>query len=173
HDRLAPRNPLWNHYRTSDDRWILLVMIDSTIYWPTFAKAIGRFDLVEDARFKDPKARFKYTRELVEQLDETFAQRSFEEWKRTLEGQKIIWAPARTVLEAVNDPKSHANGCFSTIKHPEHGDFKTVAPPFRLSDHDMHGTLPAPSLNAHTREVLTESGLDPEMVELLVSVGEQ
>ena len=74
---------------------------------------------------------------------------------------------------AVSDPKTRANGVFSTIEHPEHGPFQTVAPPFRLSSHEMHGTFPAPDLNAHTREVLEEAGVDPDMVELLASVGEQ
>ncbi len=173
HDRRAPRNPLWNHYPTADDRWLLLVMIDSTIYWKSFAAAIGRDDLVEDERFADPRARFKYNRELVETLDETFHSKTLAEWTQALAGQKVIWAPARTVLEAVSDEKAHENGCFSTIHHPEHGEFKTVAPPFRLSGHDMHGTFPAPDLNAHTREVLEEAGVDAETVDLLVSVAEQ
>ncbi|MCR9097012.1 MAG: CoA transferase [bacterium] len=173
HDRRAPRNPLWNHYPTSDDRWLLLVMIDSTIYWKSFCQAIGRPDLLEDDRFKDPKARFQHNRELVATLDETFRTKSLAGWTAALEGQKVIWAPAKTVLEAVSDEKTRANGVFSTIEHPEHGSFQTVAPPFRLSEHDMHGTFPAPDLNAHTREVLEEAGVDAATVELLVSVGEQ
>jgi crotonobetainyl-CoA:carnitine CoA-transferase CaiB-like acyl-CoA transferase len=173
HDRRAPRNPLWNHYPTADDRWLLLVMIDSTLYWPSFARAIERPDLLEDPRFRDPKLRFQHNTALVETLDATFRRRTLAEWTTALEGEKVIWAPARTVLEAVNDPRAHANGCFSTIQHPEHGSFETVAPPFRLSRHAMHGTFPAPDLNAHTREVLEEAGVEPELVELLVSVAEQ
>lgn len=173
HDRLAPRNPLWNHYRTADDRWLLLVMIDSTLYWPTLANAMGLTDLIEDERFAQPKARFEHNRTLVEILDVAFAKRTLAEWHETFDGQKIIWAPARTVQEAVSDPKAHENGCFSTIEHPEHGSFKTVAPPFRLSEHAMHGTAPAPALNAHTEEVLREAGVDEETIGLLAAAAEQ
>lgn len=172
HDRRAPRNPLWNHYPTADDRWLLLVMIDSTLYWRPFAEAIGRSDLLEDERFGDPKLRFQHNRELVEALDATFRGKTLGEWKAALDGKKVIWAPARTVLEAVSDPQAHDNGCFSTIEHPQHGAFQTVAPPFRLSEHAMSASLPAPDLSAHTREVLQEAGVDAETVELLVSVGE-
>jgi formyl-CoA transferase len=172
HDRLAPRNPLWNHYRTADDRWLLLVMIDSTLYWKTFCEAIGMGAVIDDERFAKPKTRFENNRALVEILDTTFAQRTLAEWSEVFDGQRLIWAPARTVQEAVADPKAHENGCFSTIDHPEHGSFKTVAPPFRLSEHDMHGTYPAPALNAHTEEVLREAGVDEETVSILASVAE-
>lgn len=147
-------------------------MIDSTIYWKSFAGAIGRADLLEDERFADPRKRF-HNRELVETLDETFRTKTLADWTTALSGKKVICAPARTVLEAVSDAKTRANGVFSTIQHPEYGSFQTVAPPFRLSEHDMHGTFPAPSLNAHTREALEGAGVDAETVELLVSVGEQ
>ena len=173
HDRLAPRNPLWNHYRTRDDRWLLLVMIDSTIYWPSFCEAIGRPELLEDARFTGPVDRLRANRELVAILDETFGTKTLAEWTALLAGKKVIWAPSRTVHEAVRDPRAFANGCFTTVDHPEHGRFHSVAPPFRLSAHEMPASSWAPELNAHTEEVLREAGVDEETIALLVAVGEQ
>ena len=172
HDRLAPRNPLWNHYRTGDDRWLLLVMIDSVPYWPTFAKAIGHPALLDDARFADPRARFKHNRALVDILDETFATRTLAEWTAHLSGQKLIWAPARTIGEAVADPNAAKNGCFSTVEHPEHGQYRSVAPPFRLSRVAMPADRPAPALHADTADILREVGVDDESVTLLVGAAE-
>ena len=172
HDRAAPRNPLWNHYRTSDDRWLLLVMIDSASYWPAFVEAVGRPELLEDARFEDPVARYRNTEALVEILDQIFVMRTLAEWKQHFVDKRLIWAPARTVLEAVADPQSEQNGCFSTVNHPEHGKFKTVAPPLRLSDFEMPANLPAPQLSAHTEEVLREAGLDDETIALLVAAAD-
>lgn len=172
HDRTAPRNPLWNHYRTADDRWLLLVMIDSTLYWPSFAKAIGREDLLEDERFADPRVRFQHTRALVSELDATFSRHTLAEWQTRLDGQKVIWAPARTVLEAVSDPRTRANGVFAEVDHPEAGRFDTVAPPFRLSNHPMTGAAPAPALSAHTAEVLREAGVDEDTITMLAAIAE-
>ena len=58
---------------------------------------------------------------------------------------------------------------FVTVKHPELGEFKTVAPPFRMSGHAMVGDSPAPILAADTAGVLKEAGVDEETVALLVA----
>ena len=34
-------NPLWNHYRCADDRWIALGMLQADRYWKDFCRAIG------------------------------------------------------------------------------------------------------------------------------------
>src|SRR6201988_4933254 len=52
HDRLKPPNATLNVYRASDDTWFLIVVTPD--HWTARAKAIGRPDLLTDARFKDP-----------------------------------------------------------------------------------------------------------------------
>ena len=169
HDRLAPRNPLWNHYRCQDDRWLFLVMIDSERYWPAFARSLGRTELAEDPRFANAVERFRNSRELVAALDEIFATRPLEKWAEPLNAERLIWAPVRTLAEAIQDENAERNGSFATVNHPAHGTFKTVAPPLRMSGHPMPGTNPAPELAEHTAEVLSEAGVDDETVAMLVA----
>ncbi len=171
HDRRAPRNPLWNHYACGDGRWIFLVMIDSQRYWPGFTKALGHPELAEDARFADPVERFRNGRELVELLDGIFASRPLEAWSQALASERLIWAPVRTLAEAVHDEAAIENGVFSTVEHPEHGSFRTVAPPLKMSEHSMTGAVPAPALGADTAAVLAEAGVDDETIALLVAAG--
>jgi crotonobetainyl-CoA:carnitine CoA-transferase CaiB-like acyl-CoA transferase len=170
HDRRAPRNPLWNHYRCQDDRWLFLVMIDSDRYWPVLARVLGRPELAEDSRFLNARERFRNSRELVAILDEVFASRPLEKWIEPMNAERIIWAPVRTLAEAIEDENAQQYGSFPTVEHPEHGTFKTVAPPLQMSGHSMTGSNPAPELAAHTAEILAEAGVDEETIALLVAV---
>ncbi len=169
HDRKAPRNPLWNHYQTRDGRWLFLVMIEADRYWPTFTKLIERPDLATDERFANAVERFRNSRALVEILDALFAERTLAEWEEALDRDRIIWAPVRTLAEAIRDPNANESGMFVTVDHPEFGRFKTVAPPFRMSDHAMTGDAPAPLLAVDTADVLAEAGVDDETIALIVS----
>ena len=169
HDRKEPRNPLWNHYETRDGRWLFLVMIEADRYWPTFTKLIERPDLAADERFANAGERFRNSRALVELLDALFKERSLAEWEDVLNGGRLIWAPVRTLAEAIQDENANATGMFATVDHPEFGKFKTVAPPFRMSGHAMTGDAPAPLLAVDTADVLAEAGVDDETIALIVA----
>lgn len=169
HDRAAPRNPLWNHYRTGDDRWLFLVMIDSDRYWPALCKAIDRADLLGDERFSDAIARYRHSGALVETLAAAFVERSLADWEARLAGEPLIWAPVRTVGESLDDPQARATGMFQEVEHPVAGRYETVAPPVALSRHPMRGTSPAPALGADAEDVLREAGLDAD--EIVAALG--
>ena len=169
HDRRAARNPLWNHYQCGDGRWLFLVMIDSQRYWPEFVRAVGRPELADDPRFADPSERFRNTSALIKELDREFAGRSLAEWCECLGKHRLIWAPVRTLAEAVDDPQAEAFGSFPSVEHPEFGAFRTVGPPLRMSGHPMTAGAPAPALGADTAAVLAEAGLDDETIALLLA----
>lgn len=169
HDRREPRNPLWNHYETADGRWVFLVMIEADRYWSTFTKLIDRPELASDERFANASVRFRHSRALVEILDGVFKERSLAEWEERLDRDRIIWAPVRTLAEAIQDPNANETGMFATVDHPEFGKFKTVAPPFRMSGHAMTGEAPAPLLAVDTADVLAEAGVDDETIALIVA----
>jgi crotonobetainyl-CoA:carnitine CoA-transferase CaiB-like acyl-CoA transferase len=164
HDREKPRNPLWNHYRTRDDRWVFLCMIDSDPYWSKLCEAIERPDLRGDERYADARGRYRNSAELTATLAAVFAARALAEWERVLEDHALIWAPVRALDEAIDDPQARANGVFRTVRHPTLGEFETVAPPLRLSAHDMNAEKPAPRLGADSEAILAEAGLSPEEI---------
>jgi crotonobetainyl-CoA:carnitine CoA-transferase CaiB-like acyl-CoA transferase len=168
HDRRRPMNPLWNHYETADSRWLFLAMIDSERYWPRLCAALERADLATDQRFAEPLGRLGFATELAEILRQVFASRSLAQWEPRLNAADIIWAPVRTLAEAIDDPQARANGMFVKVEHPELGEFESVAPPLRLSAHPMPANRPAPALGADAVAVLHEAGLtDDEIAAVL------
>lgn len=169
HDRARPRNPLWNHYRAADGRWLFLVMIDSDRYWPALCRAIGRPELERDERFEGAIGRYRNAEVLVELLADVFAARTLAEWEPTLAAETLIWSPVRTVAEALEDPQARAAGVFQEVEHPVAGRYETVAPPVVLSKHPMRGERPAPALGADAGDILREAGLDAAAIEKAIA----
>ncbi|MGH0030346.1 MAG: CaiB/BaiF CoA transferase family protein [Myxococcota bacterium] len=168
HDRRRARNPLWNHYRTRDDRWLFLVMIESQRYWPTFCKAIGRPEWVDDPRFEDAIPRYRNGEELCGLLAGLFAERTLAEWQETLDAHRLIWSPVKTLSEALRDEQARVMGMFEELDHPVAGRYETVAAPIRLSGHAMPGR-PAPALGADGRDVLRDAGLSEAEIDAAIS----
>jgi crotonobetainyl-CoA:carnitine CoA-transferase CaiB-like acyl-CoA transferase len=169
HDRREARNPLWNHYCCGDGRWIFLVMIESDRYWAPFTEAIGHVELGKDERYADAIGRFQNAQALIVELDRIFDSKTRDQWAELLSAHRLIWAPVLNVAEAVADEQAEAFGCFPVVDHPEWGEFKTVAPPLKMSANPMPGTAPAPALGAETAQILDEAGVDDDSIALLLA----
>ena len=165
HDPGGPRNPLWAHYRTADDRWLFLVMIDSQRYWPALCRAIERPELIDDEKFHNEVGRYRNSNELTGLIAKVIAKRTLEQWEARLPDHAIIWSPVRTLLEATQDPQVAEMQILADVDHTEHTGIRTVAPPVRLSRHPMTGTRPAPALGADGEEILREAGCSAAEIE--------
>jgi len=109
-DRSMAPNPLTNQYRTSDNRYLMLVFLQADRHWPELCEAIERPDLLDDPRFKDATVRAEHKAECVEELDRVFGSQPLEHWKKRLAGIEGVWAPVQTSKEVIEDPQAIANG---------------------------------------------------------------
>ena len=162
--RRSVPNPLWNTYETKDGRWIMCVMLVADAYWPPFCHALEREDLQHDPRFADFAARGQNNEALIAILDEVFRSRTLEEWRPRLDAEGLIWAPAQTLLEAINDPQAQARKPFATLDHPTHGPIQLIDTPAKFSRSQVGVRGPAPELGQHTEEVLLAAGYDWEQI---------
>ena len=156
--RRSVPNPLWNSYRTGDGRWIMLVMLVSDMYWPQLCRAVAKEDLENDPRFHTFATRLQNRQELIDIMDGVFAQRTLDEWAPSLDEHGIIWAPAQTISEVINDPQTRARRPFARISHPVAGEIELVDTPVKFGNAKVGVRGPAPELGQHTEEVLLESG---------------
>jgi crotonobetainyl-CoA:carnitine CoA-transferase CaiB-like acyl-CoA transferase len=171
HDRTAPANPIWNTYRTSDGRWILLVHPDSQPFWPRFCAAVAEPGWAADPRFDSPPRRTAANRELAAAISERFARRDYAHWAHALDREKLIWAPVATLDEVVNCPQARSIGAFAALEHPQHGRFETMAAPFALAGAEIAPKGCAPELGAHSREALAEHGFTADEIARLAAEG--
>src|SRR5205823_2271530 len=56
-DRRQSFNPVVGAYRTKDDRFVALMLLQSDKFWPELCRRIGKPQLVDDERFADSAAR--------------------------------------------------------------------------------------------------------------------
>ncbi|GIW40460.1 MAG: formyl-CoA transferase [Candidatus Binatia bacterium] len=155
--RASAVNPLWNHYRCADGRWIALGMLQPDRYWADFCRVLGRPELATDERFATMQARAAHAAECVAVLDEIFATRSCAEWVEILRrGGDFIFTHVNSVDDLPDDPQVQANRYVTEFDHPAFGPVRVVGIPVEL--HETPGKIrtPAPEFGQHTEEILTE-----------------
>ncbi len=151
-----PPNPLVGTYWTSDQRIVLLNMLQSDRYWPGFCRVLEREDLIEDPRFATFEARAEQRNELVAIIREAFAARPLAHWSARLAEHECVWASVQTPLEASADPQVAANGYLA--EHPTHEQGRLVASPVQYNNGVLEVSRGAPELGQHTEEVLETLG---------------
>ncbi len=167
--RVSP-NPLVGSYKTGDDRFITLMMLQGDRFWPDFCRHIDRPDLIEDPRFADAAARFENLKDCVAILDEVFAARTLEEWKATFQTLSGVWAPVQMPSELVDDPQVGANGYLGHVTRSDGKEYDLVANPVQL-DETPDPLVAAPDHGEHTDEILLEMGLDWDAIIKLKETG--
>ena len=166
-DRTDSNNPLANVYRTRDDRWMMLSMLESDKDWPGLCAAIERQDLEQDPRFSSAKGRDKNSLELIAILDEVFATRDLTDWLARLRENGCIYSSVQTYEEAVTDPQVLANDFFYESPHPVAGTLNYVATPVTFSRTRAAVSAPAPAIGEHTNEVLLGAGFSTDEIDAL------
>ncbi|HLY37688.1 MAG TPA: CoA transferase [Candidatus Binatia bacterium] len=169
--RAAAPNPLFNFYRTKDNRWLHLVMLQPDRHWAAFCRALGRDDLRDDVRFANALIRFQHCRELIAVLDPIFASRPLDEWARILDAEDCYWGRVQTVAEVADDPQAAALGAFANAELPGGRPLRVVRSPIGFGATPAAVQGPAPELGQHTEEVLLEAGYDWEQIARLKDAG--
>jgi len=164
-------NALLNLYQCRDGRWFTLTLLREEREWGRLARAIGREELLTDARFATMSARHANSTALVKVLDEVFAGKDWPEWRRILEAHRITFGPMARITEAGDDRQMVAAETIVPLEIPERPGMRTVMSPIQVSGQSKVPPRRAPELGEHTREVLRSVGYDDAALRRLRAAG--
>lgn len=156
--RAEAGNPLWNHYRCKDDKWIAIAHLQPDRYWPNVCRALGITELENDPRFNSIENRGKNAKELIAIMDEKFASKTRAEWMEILRREGCIFTPVQSPIEVSNDSQALANNYFIYVDHPVWERTKVVGFPWDFSETPASWRREAPEFGQHTEEILLELG---------------
>ena len=161
HTRTGAKNPLTNHYRCGDGKWLLFAEIQADRFWPEFCQALGLDELENDPRFATAMGgRREHAGELVEILDRTLATKPRDEWVRMFEERQVHFAfsPVHDYYDVLEDRQVLENEYVVDFDHPAAGQIKVMGYPVRFSQTPARVVREAPEFGQHTEEILVELG---------------
>lgn len=168
-DRRQVPNPGVGNYKTADDRFIGLILLQSDKFWTELVTLLGKPEMATDERFIDSSARGANSVECVTLLDEAFAAHPLSHWRDELDGFSGAWAPFQTLDEIYEDPQSIANGYLPTMTAANGQEVQLVASPAQFDETPATMTR-CPGHGEHTDEALLAAGLDmDQLLELKLS----
>lgn len=164
-----PRSALSNVYRSEDERWFQLTLVREDRDWPALCQAIGREDLLDDARFADTPRRRSNASALAAILGKIFAGCPFAHWRARLKGNGLAFALIARAQDFAEDEQAMAAGILVESANPEMP--RSIAAPFSIADVKVPPARPGPAHGAHSAEVLREAGIGWAEIAALTAAG--
>ena len=162
--------PTANRYPCGDGKWVVFNMPEPR-YWPTFCKAIGKAEWLEDERLADVRSRFRLMHELVPLIDDVLSTKSRDEWGVIFDEAGLIWGPVLGLHEVAADAQAAAINLFPEIDHEVMGAYRTVNIPMRFQTADVKPRHRSPLLGENTRSTLSAAGIDDATLTQLAADG--
>jgi crotonobetainyl-CoA:carnitine CoA-transferase CaiB-like acyl-CoA transferase len=163
-------NPLHNTYRTADDRFLALNMLQADKYWSELTSLLGRKDLTTDPRFETMDSRTEHRHACIAEFDAIFGCRTLAQWQSVLATFSGAWGVLYEVEDLNEDESARQNGYVQEVDRGDGHVVTMAAPPVQF-DESPPSLRAAPEHAAHTEEVLCEIGYDWDSISRLKDSG--
>ena len=126
--------------------------------WERMCRAVGRDDLLGDARFASNPERMVNIQSLTPIMEETFRTQTTAHWVEILERAGVPCGPIYNIEQVYADPHVQSRDMAVELQHPKAGGIRNIGVAVKLSDTPGSVRTPAPLLGQHTDDVLAEFG---------------
>jgi formyl-CoA transferase/succinyl-CoA--D-citramalate CoA-transferase len=141
-------------YLTTDGRWVAFTVPAQHLF-ERLCTMLGQPDLPRDPRFATEKERIKNMPELLQQIEDWFTTRTYEEVSQELEAHQVPYSLIMSMADIFADPHYKAREMIIDVPEPTVGSLPQPAVIPRLSRTPgcvTHAGLP---MGAHTEEILS------------------
>jgi len=167
--RDRPNNVLMNNYRTSDNRFVALGMLQADKFWPRFCEVAGKSELARDPRFIDARARRENVAACLAEMRALFASKSLAEWRGILARQDGQWDVVQYVGEIGEDRQAQANRYLQHVDCAGARKIPLVSVPMQFDGSPLP-TRRAPELGGDSDALLAALGYSEDaIIELKVA----
>mgnify|MGYP003687272877 FL=1 len=132
----------------------------SNAEWQGMCKALDREEWLSDERFNTPAGRVKNNAERLNLTAAVIAKKPTNHWLKVMDENSVPSAPVLSRKELLQHEQILANELIEEMDQPGLGAVRQPRPAAKFSETPAAIQGPAPLLGEHTREVLTELGLD-------------
>jgi len=145
-------------FRTADERWLSLNMLDPDRHWEPTCRALGLEELLDNPEYATAAQRMQKAPELHPVFVERIASLTLADLKERLSAHDTIFSSIASPTEVIDDPQVLANGYMP--HHPNHPKARLSSSPMQFDGHGLEIRRGAPGIGEHTDEVFRELGVD-------------
>ncbi len=157
-------------WRTSDGRYIAISASMQPMAERLF-RAIGRPDMIDDARFRTNTDRVQHADECDAQVAAFIAARTLDENMKVFNQADVTASPIYEIDQFLDDPHVQARGVVVEAPDEEIGSVLMHGIIPRLSETPGRLRRPAPRLGQHSAEILRAVGYDEAQIAALEQAG--
>jgi formyl-CoA transferase len=147
----------------------VFVFVQQQMWYPLL-RAMGREDLIGDARYETLESRWKHKAEVDALVEAWTSTRDKHDVMKILGDAGVPCGAVLDTGEVLSDPHLRARDMIIDVEHPVRGPYVTVGNPIKLSASPT--TIgPSPLLGQHRDEILTSLGYSDADIEALAKDG--
>lgn len=168
-----PGGAPFNVFEAADGHVYIATITD--VDWQTLLKAMGRDDLLDDARFRHLADRHAHIEDLEAIVASWVGAKKRDEVVATLQQNKVACGPVLSIEEVLRSKQLEARGMLVDLEMPGGGKVPGacgLGVPIRFANGPLVFDQPAPLLGEHNDEIFgTLAGLSQQQLEELAAKG--